>query len=91
MLDVLKTFDFDYLAETCASSFQGLHESVVNYGENDKPEFLTSTHEETSVAIAHGYAKIENKPLLVCATAPSGCSTPRWRSTTPFATACRCS
>ena len=67
MLDVLKSMGFDYLAATCASSFKGLHESVVNYGKNVAPEFITTTHEETSVAIAHGYAKIENKPLLVCA------------------------
>ena len=67
MLDVLKSLGFDYLAATCASSFKGLHESVVNYGKNVAPEFLSTTHEETSVALAHGYAKIENKPLLVCA------------------------
>jgi thiamine pyrophosphate-dependent acetolactate synthase large subunit-like protein len=67
MLDVLKSLKFDYLAATCASSFKGLHESVVNYGKNVAPEFITTTHEETSVALAHGYAKIENKPMLVCA------------------------
>ena len=67
MLDVLKSVGFEYLAATCASSFKGLHESVVNYGHNTAPEFIATTHEETSVAIAHGYAKIENKPLLVCA------------------------
>jgi thiamine pyrophosphate-dependent acetolactate synthase large subunit-like protein len=67
MLDVLRSMGFEYLAATCGSSFKGLHESVVNYGNNSAPEFLTTTHEETSVAIAHGYAKIENKPMLVCA------------------------
>jgi acetolactate synthase I/II/III large subunit len=66
MLDVFKSLGFEYLAATCASSFKGLHESVVNYGNNVAPEFLTTTHEETSVALAHGYAKIENKPLLTC-------------------------
>jgi acetolactate synthase I/II/III large subunit len=66
MLDVFKSLGFEYLAATCASSFKGLHESVVNYGNNVAPEYLTTTHEETSVALAHGYAKIENKPLLTC-------------------------
>jgi len=66
MLDVLKSMEFDYCIATCASSFKGLHESIVNYGKNTAPEFLTTTHEETSVAMAHGYAKIENKPLLTC-------------------------
>ncbi|HXI99582.1 MAG TPA: thiamine pyrophosphate-dependent enzyme, partial [Micropepsaceae bacterium] len=67
MLDVLKTVGFEYAAATCGSSFKGLHESIVNYGKNTSPEWLATTHEETSVAIAHGYAKIENKPMLVCA------------------------
>ena len=67
MLDVLKSMGFDYAVATCGSSFKGLHESIVNYGRNVAPEWLSTTHEETSVAIAHGYAKIENKPLLVCA------------------------
>src|SRR5262249_21733851 len=38
MVDVLKTLDIDYLAMNCASSFRGLHEAVVNYGNNVKPE-----------------------------------------------------
>src|SRR5262245_17412245 len=66
ILDVLKSVGFEYLVATCASSFKGLHESVVNYGKNVAPEFITTTHEETSVAISHGYAKIEDKPLLAC-------------------------
>jgi Thiamine pyrophosphate-requiring enzymes [acetolactate synthase, pyruvate dehydrogenase (cytochrome), glyoxylate carboligase, phosphonopyruvate decarboxylase] len=28
------------------------------------PELLTCCHEESSVAMAHGYAKIEGKPML---------------------------
>jgi acetolactate synthase I/II/III large subunit len=67
MLDVLKSIGFEYAVATCGSSFKGLHESIVNYGKNSAPEWLTTTHEETSVAIAQGYAKVENKPLLVCA------------------------
>ena len=66
MLDVLKSVGFDYCIATCASSFKGLHESMLNYGKNVAPEYITTTHEETSVAMAHGYAKIENKPLLTC-------------------------
>jgi thiamine pyrophosphate-dependent acetolactate synthase large subunit-like protein len=66
MVDVLKSTSFEYCIATCASSFKGLHESLVNYGKNSAPEWLTTTHEETSVAMAHGYAKIENRPLLTC-------------------------
>jgi acetolactate synthase I/II/III large subunit len=67
MVDVFKTLDIDYLAMNCASSFRGLHESVLNYGKNVKPEILTCPHEEIAVAMAHGYAKMEGKPMaMIC-------------------------
>ncbi len=65
MVDVLKTLDIDYLAITCASTFRGLHEAVVNYGDNTKPEIITCNHEEIAVAMAHGYAKMEGKPMAM--------------------------
>ena len=65
MVDVLKTLGFDYVAANPGSSFRGLHESLINYGGNEKPEFITCCHEESSVAMAHGYAKIEGKPMAV--------------------------
>ncbi len=65
MLDVLKTFDFDYVTQTPASTFRGLHEAILNYGMNKKPEMLSCVHEEIAVAMAHGYAKIEGRPLPV--------------------------
>jgi acetolactate synthase-1/2/3 large subunit len=67
MLDVLKTLDFDYMSMNCASSFRALHESIINYGKNVKPEILTCPHEEIAVAMGHGYAKIEGKPMaMIC-------------------------
>jgi thiamine pyrophosphate-dependent acetolactate synthase large subunit-like protein len=66
MVDVLKTLDIDYLAMNCASSFRGLHEAILNHGKN-KPEILTCPHEEIAVAMGHGYAKMEGKPLaMIC-------------------------
>lgn len=65
MVDVFKTLDLDYLAMNCASSFRGLHEAIVNYGMNVKPEILTCPHEEIAVSMAQGYAKIEGKPMAV--------------------------
>ena len=66
MVDVFKTLDIDYLAMNCASSFRGLHEAVLNYN-NNKPEILTCPHEEIAVAMGHGYAKIEGKPMaMIC-------------------------
>jgi acetolactate synthase-1/2/3 large subunit len=66
MVDVFKTLDIDYLAMNCASSFRGLHEAILNYG-NNKPEILTCPHEEIAVHMAQGYAKIEGKPMaFIC-------------------------
>ena len=72
MLDVIKSLNIDYIASNPASSFRSLHESIVNYGGNKKPEFLTCMHEESSVAMAHGYAKAAGKPMAVLAHASVG-------------------
>jgi acetolactate synthase-1/2/3 large subunit len=67
MYDVIKSLGFEYICANPGSSFRGLHESIVNYGGNKNPELLTCCHEESSVAMAHGYAKIEGKPLMIMA------------------------
>src|SRR5579872_1795790 len=67
MVDVLKSLNFDYIFANPGSSFRGLQESFINYGKNTKPEWITCTHEEISVAMAHGYYKIEGKPILTLA------------------------
>src|SRR6185436_6684615 len=66
MVDVLKTLNFDYIFANPGSSFRGLQESFINYGKN-QPEWITCCHEESSVAMAHGYFKIEGKPILTMA------------------------
>src|SRR5689334_21438038 len=65
MVDVIKSLDFEYVAANPGSSFRGIHESIVNYGGNTAPEFITCCHEESSVAMAHGYFKAEGKPMAV--------------------------
>jgi acetolactate synthase-1/2/3 large subunit len=67
MVDVIKTLNIEYICSNPGSSFRGLHESIINYGGNKNPEFITCLHEESAVGMAHGYAKIEGKPLLVFA------------------------
>ena len=64
MVDVFRALDIEYCASNCGSSFDGLQESIVNHGNNQMPEFLTCLHEESAVAMAHGYAKIEGKPMM---------------------------
>src|SRR4051812_47923230 len=67
MIDVFKSLGFEYVCANPGSAFRGIQESVVNYGGNSKPEFLTCCHEESSVAMGHGYFKVEGKPMLVFA------------------------
>jgi acetolactate synthase I/II/III large subunit len=67
MVDVIKSLDFDYVCANPGSSFRGLHESLINYGGNEQPELITCLHEESSVAMAHGYYKASGKPLAVFA------------------------
>jgi thiamine pyrophosphate-dependent acetolactate synthase large subunit-like protein len=64
MVDVIKTLDIKYLPANCASSYRAIHESLINYGGNRQPEFLSCMHEESAVAMAHGYFKIAGKPLM---------------------------
>ena len=64
MVDVFKGFDVKYIAANPGSTFRGLQESFINHGGNTKPEWLTCLHEETSVAMAHGYYKITGKPMM---------------------------
>src|SRR6266550_29355 len=65
MVDVLKSLNLEYVAANPGSSFRGIHESIINYGNNTAPEFITCCHEESSVAIAHAYSKVEGKPMAV--------------------------
>ena len=63
MVDVCKTLDLDYIAACPGSTFRALQESFINYGQNKRPEWLTCMHEEVSVGMAHGYAKVAGKPM----------------------------
>jgi len=72
MVDVIKYLGFEYICANPGSSFRALHESIINYGGNKSPELITCCHEEQSVAMADGYAKIEGKPLAVMAHSTVG-------------------
>jgi acetolactate synthase I/II/III large subunit len=64
MTDVLNSLGIEYMAINCASSYRGLHEAIVNHG-NNKPEIITCMHEDIAVHMAQGYAKIEGKPMAM--------------------------
>ncbi len=65
MVDVMRGLGIEHVAAFVGSSFRGLHESLINYGMLTSPniDFLSCMHEEVSVAMCHGYAKIEGKPM----------------------------
>src|SRR6187551_2653492 len=62
--DALRATDIPYIALNPGSSYRGLHDSLVNYLGNERPQMLLVLHEEHAVAIAHGYAKVTEQPLL---------------------------
>ena len=66
MVQTLRDLGIEYVAANPGSSFEGLQESVINYGNppNEMPECITALHEESAVTMAHGYAKAEGKPML---------------------------
>ncbi|HEY2988454.1 MAG TPA: thiamine pyrophosphate-dependent enzyme, partial [Candidatus Binatia bacterium] len=64
IVDLMKTFDVEYAAFNPGATFRGIHDSIVNYGGNYKPEVIFCHHEEISVALAHGYAKAKGKPMI---------------------------
>ena len=61
--DALRALDIPYIALTPGASYRGLHDSIVNYLGNTKPQMLLCLHEETAIAIAHGYAKVTGKAI----------------------------
>jgi acetolactate synthase I/II/III large subunit len=65
IVDVMRSLDIEYFAATPGNTFMGVHEAVVNYGMLTAPHLrsICTMHEEASVAMAHGYAKIEGKPM----------------------------
>src|SRR5689334_5877488 len=62
---VLRALDVPYVALNPGASFRGLHDSLVNYLGNEKPQMLLCLHEESAVAIAHGYAKASGRMMGV--------------------------
>ena len=60
---VVRDLGFEYVALVPGSSFRGLHDSFVNYLNDEDPKMLVCLHEEHTVAICHGYAKVTGKPM----------------------------
>src|SRR6476661_2223451 len=63
--DTLRALEIPYIALNPGASYRGLHDSLVNYLGNAAPQMLLCLHEESAVAIAHGYAKVTGKAMAV--------------------------
>ena len=63
--EMLRRLDVRYIALVPGSSYRGLHDSLVNYLGNRDPKMMVCLHEEHAVAIAHGYAKVTERPMAV--------------------------
>src|ERR1051325_2552227 len=61
--DTLRALDIPWIALNPGASFRGLHDSLVNYLGNRDPQMLLCLHEESAVALAHGWAKVTGKPM----------------------------
>lgn len=65
LAQMIRALGVEHVALVPGASFRGLHDSLVNHLGNTEPSMLLTLHEETAVAIAHGYAKVTGKPLGV--------------------------
>ena len=59
----IRNIGVPYVTLNPGASFRGLHDSIVNYLGNASPKIILCLHEEHAVSIAHGYAKVAEKPL----------------------------
>jgi thiamine pyrophosphate-dependent acetolactate synthase large subunit-like protein len=61
--ETLRALEVPYIALNPGASYRGLHDSLVNYLGNSTPQMLLCLHEESAVAIAHGYAKVTGRAM----------------------------
>ena len=64
VVDLLQDLGIEYAAFNPGASFRGLHDSLVNYGQDQRPRTILCCHEEIAVALAHGYAKATGRPMV---------------------------
>ncbi len=60
----LRETGIPYACLNPGASYRGLHDSMVNFLGNENPKMLLNLHEEHAIAMAQGYAKACNEPLI---------------------------
>lgn len=72
IVEQLSRLNLRYIAILPGSSYRGIHDSLVNYKGNSEPELLVCLHEEHAISIAHGYAKVTERPMAAAVHANVG-------------------
>ena len=65
LAEMIRRIGFKYICVTPGASYRGLHDSLINYLGNRDPQMILSVHEDSTVAIAHGWAKVTDTPMAV--------------------------
>src|SRR6185295_4208470 len=60
---MLREMGIRYIALNPGASYRGFHDSIVNYLGNRDPQMVLCLHDETAVAIAHGYWKASGEMM----------------------------
>src|SRR5262245_13270243 len=63
--ETLRALEIPFISLNPGASYRGLHDSIVNYLGNTQPQMLLCLHEESAVAIAHGFAKASGRMMGV--------------------------
>jgi thiamine pyrophosphate-dependent acetolactate synthase large subunit-like protein len=61
--ETLRALDIPFVALNPGASYRGLHDSLVNFLGNERPQMLLCLHEESAIAIAQGYAKVTDRAM----------------------------
>jgi len=61
--ETIRALGIPFIALNPGSSYRGLHDSIVNHLGNERPQMLVCLHEESAVAVAHGWAKVTGRPM----------------------------
>jgi thiamine pyrophosphate-dependent acetolactate synthase large subunit-like protein len=60
---MLRRFNIPFISLNPGASYRGFHDSLVNHLGNENPGILLCLHEDHSVAVAHGYARVTGEPM----------------------------
>src|SRR5262245_17018097 len=68
----LRALDVPFVALVPGASYRGLHDSLVNFLGNERPQMLVCLHEEHAVGIAHGYYRVTERMMAAALHANVG-------------------